>query len=165
MQPDRVYGTARAVLDQLVTRLPALGVTDVPDRQYVSIGLPALDCEQLVVSIDRIVGHEGNPGTETTAPLRCLVMRAVELTVWLLRCAPTVGDSGDPPAAADIDASSEQVAGDPQAVLQALLGAYRDGDVGSQWGVVFMDWRAITPEGGLVGGAQRVRYDLSAPLP
>lgn len=164
MQPDRPYGTARAVLDQLVARLPALDV-DVPERRYVSIGLPALDCEQLVVSIDRIVGHEGNPGSESNNPVRCLIMRAVELTVWLVRCVPTLDDDGNAPSAESIDDSSELIAGDPQAILTALLGAYRDGDVGSTWGVVFLDWRALTPQGGLAGGAQRLRYDLSAPLP
>lgn len=159
MQADRVWATASTALDVVTAAL-----VSPPARQYVAIGVPALDCEQVAVSIDRIIGHQGNPSTEDTNPVRCLTMRAVELSIWVVRCAPVVLDDGSPPTVAALNASAQEMAGDPPTILQALLDAFRDGTLGSSWGVVFLDARAITPQGGLAGWQQRVRYDLSAPV-
>jgi hypothetical protein len=164
LQADRVAVTATTLLDVLAARLPDVGYS-IPARRYVTIGIPAIDCDQLVVAVDRVIGHEGNPSVETTNPLRCLTMRAVELSIWLVRCAPVLRDDGSPPAASAIQTAALEVAEDPPRILQALLDAYRDGDLGSIWGVVFLDWRAIPAQGGFHGGVQRVRYDLSAPTP
>lgn len=165
MQADRAYAVARNVLDQLEAILTAdASLPAIPERRYVAIGLPALDCAQLVVSIDRITGHEGNPAVETNNPVRCLTMRAVELSVWLLRCVPVVDDDGNPPEPLDIEASSAEIAMDPIRVLDAILAAYQAGDLGHLWGLVFLDWRSLTPQGGLAGGQQRLRIDLTAPV-
>lgn len=160
MQADRVWQTASTALDVVTAAL-----VSPPTRQYVAIGTPALDCEQVVVSIDRVHGHQGPVSTEDTAALRCLVMRAVELSIWVLRCAPVLADDGTPPSVDALNASSQEIAADPATILQALLDAYKDGTLGSSWGVAFLDARALTPQGGLAGWQQRVRYDLSAPVP
>lgn len=160
MQADRAYAVARNVLDVVAA---ALG-SDAPERRYVTTGQPAFDCEQLVVSIDRILGHQGNPGVETNDVVRCLTMRAVELSVWTCRCVPVVADDGTPPPAEEIDAAGLEVAQDPIRNLDAILAAYNAGTLGHLWGLVFLDWRALTAQGGIAGGAQRLRIDLTAPV-
>lgn len=165
MQADRAYAVARNVLDQVVAKF-ALAPTlpKVPERKYVTIGIPALDCEQLVVSIDRIVGHQGNIGVEDNNPVRCLTMRAVELSVWIVRCVSVVKDDGTPPEAAQLDAEAAEIAMDPIRVLDAILASYQAGDLGHLWGLAFLDWRAVAPQGGVAGGQQRLRIDLTAPV-
>lgn len=162
-RPERLYGIARAVLDVTVDALAA-SEAGAPARAYVSDG-PAIawDCEQVVVTVEGTFGHKGNVAVEDVSPMDCLLMRGVTLGVWVVRCAPTIGETEeDPPPADDIDANAAAVLADPMVILDGIADAYRAGLLVETHGMAFQNWTGIGPEGGLVGGVLRVRFDLTA---
>lgn len=154
--PDRLYQVARVVLDTVVATLE-----NPPPRRYVSVGNPAFDCEQVVVSVDRTLGHAGDIAQEVTAPLGCLVMRAVDIGVWVIRCAPTMNDDGQAPSAASLEASAAALLRDPVVILNGLVAAHQAGTLAPSRGLGFLNWQALAPEGGFAGGVQRIRLDLT----
>lgn len=156
--PDRLYGIARQVLD-----IAHGAITDPPERHYVSDGpLVAWDCEQVVVTAETMTGHAGDVSVEDQSPIGCLVMRAALLGVWVVRCAPTMDDDGDPPSAAAIDTNAAVMLQDPLMVANALVAAYRAGTLSHCHGISLQGWQGIGPEGGLTGGVLRLRIDLTA---
>ena len=80
------------------------GIT-LPERQYLTLGTPANDCEQLVVSWQQ--SYLGVPGDEASAPQNCDAPRSAVFVVQLSRAMPVVNDRGRSPAAAVIQESSE----------------------------------------------------------
>jgi hypothetical protein len=76
-----VYDRAQQILDSVVDCLD-----DVPDRHYVQSGEVAWDCEQLVLSVVRII-----PGSINTAVSQGSIMCApwtVQAELWRLWCVP-----------------------------------------------------------------------------
>jgi hypothetical protein len=69
----------------------------LPDRQYWQAGIPAADCEQLVVSFSQ--AYIGPPGDEANEPQRCNSPRTAQVDIQILRCAPAPGKNGKPPTA------------------------------------------------------------------
>lgn len=163
-RPDRLYDLAAAVLDVAVA---ALVESDAgcPDRRYVADG-PAVawDCEQVVVTVEGTFGHGGDVSSETTEPIRCLWMRGARLGIWVTRCAPTMDDNGNPPPAAEVDANARAVLADPQVLADAVVAAYKDGQLVDVPGLSLEQWQGIGPEGGLTGGVLFVRADLTTVL-
>lgn len=155
-----LYDLAGDVLAAVVAHYLDEGV-DLPDRRYVTDGLPAWDCEQVTVRVARTYGHGGDVRVETGSLLGPLVLAAADVEVQVVRCSPTVDDAGDPPAADEISASAAAVLDDADLVRAALLAAYKDGLLGACQGAVLVGWTPAGPEGGLVGGATLVRLDLS----
>lgn len=159
MDLARAYAAANAVLG-----IVNGSIEEPPARNYVTVGLPAFDCAEVVVGVDRMLGHLGDPSVEQNQALRCLAMRAVELSVWVIRCVPVLTNQGTPPTPEHLDTSAQVVLRDPIAVMNGVIAAHNAGQLGDTYGVVFMDWRGITPEGGLGGGVQRIRVDLTGPI-
>ena len=162
-RPERLYGIARQLLDVAVAGLDDHTQGGAPARQYVSDGpLIAWDCEQVVVTVESTLGHEGDVTTEVASPVNCLMMRAAQLGIWVVRCAPTVTEDGLPPLAQDVDDNAAVVLTDVMVLADVVADAYRRGELLGCHGLAFQQWQGIGPEGGLVGGVLRVRVDLTA---
>src|SRR5437879_710280 len=101
---SRAYDLMVVVMAEIVGAYGELSVTP-PDRRYIWIGSPAVDCEQLVISYNRI--YTGTPGQEANdVTYLPVVQRVVEMRIEVHRCVPTVEESGEPPAAADMQAAA-----------------------------------------------------------
>lgn len=157
--PDRWYVAADDVLAALVAGYVAQGV-DLPDRQLVTPGLPAWDCDMLAVQVEREFSYSGSVAQEVIEPLTeavAFAMRGAQLGITLLRCVPTSDEDGNPPTAASEQAAAELILTDSQRMLNVLVAAVRAGDIGGCNSVAFMEWVSQGPQGGLGGGLLRVR--------
>lgn len=160
-RPDRLYTLASSVLDVAVAALEA-STAGCPARRYVSDG-PAVawDCEQVTVSVEGTFGHGGDVSAETVEPVRCLWMRGARLGIWVTRCCPTMDDDGNPPPVEDVEASAAAVLEDPQILADAVVAAYKAGELVEVPGLSLEQWQGIGPEGGLTGGVLFLRFDLA----
>jgi hypothetical protein len=89
----------------------------VPERRYWTLGTPAVDCEQLVVSFIQM--YIGSPGDEATQPRKCRDPRSATIQVQVSRQVPTATSTGRPPSAEDIEAFSVLQAYDAWVLLDA----------------------------------------------
>ena len=153
-----LYDLARGLLDAVVAWYEDADV-DLPSRQYVSDGLPALDftedsAGQLTVQVMRTFYCEGDPMAEV-GPNNMAAVEAAELEVVLVRCAPIASETGDTltvPGADEIEDSAQSVLSD-----QELIRASFDQDLSMCKGVTPVHWASIGPEGGIVGGIWTIR--------
>lgn len=93
---DKVLARIEEVYDEYNVPLPS--------RRYWTIGEPAIDCEQLVLSFIQI--YLGTPGDQASTPQRCTAPRSAVLTLSVSREVPTVGTSGKGPSADKIEDAS-----------------------------------------------------------
>ncbi len=98
----------------------------VPERVYWTLGEPAVDCEQLVVSFVQM--YLGYPGDEASEPKRCRDPRSATVHVRVSRKVPVVGPGGKAPSAQDIQTYSELVAYDAWCLMEGAssLDAWSD---------------------------------------
>lgn len=132
------------VLDRVVA-VYASYTMPLPSRQYWTMGIPAVDCEQVVVSFVQM--YVGAPGDEATQPRRCSDPRSATLNVSVSRQVPVVGQNGRPPAADAIENYAEISAYDAWILLEsaAQLDAWEQGSFGLG---VIATVEVQTPEGG-----------------
>ena len=90
----------------------------LPSRQYWTMGQPAIDCEQLVVSFAQM--YLGTPGDQATTPQRCHVPRTAVVNVLLTRQIPVVGQNGKAPSASKIEESSYISAVDAWVLMESI---------------------------------------------
>ena len=163
---------AHAVLNGVIGHWP-LGDPDLPDllelpaRRYVTIGTsPIQDCEQLVVSVERTFGTEGNPALERIVNITSGVpwLRTAVITVQIIRCISTVdaGPGGTPiiPRADVMDSEGSVVLADADATLRALIESHNAGELGGCGEIALENWRALGDQGGFHGGTSRLRLNL-----
>ena len=145
------------ILDRVVNVYESFNMP-VPARRYWTMGIPAVDCEQLVVSF--IQAYIGSPGDEANQPRRCRDPRSATVNVKVSREVPVVGPNGRAPSAEDIEAFSEVVAYDTWILLEgaANLDPWDDAGVGLGF-IATVD--ATTPEGGF----QTTTLTLTAAIP
>lgn len=130
--PSRAFDLMTAVMAELVgayAELDAAGDEEIkpPDRQYVWIGNPAVDCEQLVISYNRI--YTGVPAQEEAGPLYVpVVQRVLEMKIEVHRCVPVIDEGGDPPDPAAMQAAAQTIVQDAWIVRRALE-LYPSGDL------------------------------------
>lgn len=157
---DRLYAAARALLDQVVAYYAEQDVP-LPPRQFVSDGTPAWDCEQVVTYVERT--FSGTLENENTRPLNCLVVRSAQIVIEIARCTPVFANEYDdaPPTGEAIEAVSQLVLADSMHLTNAIVGAHQAGDLGGCKGLALVEWESLGPQGGLVGGRQRVRWQLT----
>lgn len=117
------------VLERIIAVYEAYGVP-LPTRRYWTMGQPAVDCEQLVVSFVQI--YLGPPGDEANVPQRCNQPRTAVMTVTVSRQIPVVGQSGRAPTADRIQAGSEISAIDAWVLMSSinLLDQWEEGGYG-----------------------------------
>lgn len=119
VEPDAysVRDVMQGVLDRVVSIYASFGVP-LPSRQYWTMGLPATDCEQLVVSFVQM--YLGAPGDEASNPQRCNQPRSIVMQVAVSRAIPSVGQTGRVPTADKIEAGSEISAVDAWVLMSSI---------------------------------------------
>lgn len=173
MSDAALVDLAEAVLIAIVNYWPDVPSTDpdlpyvraLPERQYITVGTPASDCEQLVVAVQRTFGNEGNPAVERIIPIGSGVpwLRAMVIDVQILRCVEVVdAPGGEPvvPSADTIQAEAGAILTDADAVLQCLIQAQNAGELAGCGGMALEPWRALQYEGGFAGGVTRLRINM-----
>ncbi len=117
----------------------------LPQRQYWTMGQPALDCEQLVVSFIQM--YLGVPGDQATSPQRCHVPRTAVVQIQLSRAIPVVGQNGKPPSGNKIEEGSYASAVDAWVLMESINQLDQWDDTGYGLGVI-ATLDMIGPEGG-----------------
>lgn len=106
----------QAVLDAVIATYTSYTMP-LPGRRYYTLGSPAIDCEQVTVSMLQM--YIGAPGDEATSPRRCNDPRSVTLLVQVSREVPTVGQNGRSPSGDSIQDGSEISAYDAWILLDS----------------------------------------------
>lgn len=165
--PDRIWLLAQELRDVISHGYAVAGV-DLPERQFVSPGLPAWDCEILAVQLERTFGIAGNLATELIEPQLPAVghaMRGATFAIWLIRCVPTIHDDGTNvqiPSVTEEEAAAKIIYSDVQLLLNVIVAAQRAGELPGCSGLAFEVWQTVGPQGGLSGGYLRLRLMVGA---
>jgi hypothetical protein len=162
--PDLLGLLATELLDCACNALEAT-TCGCPCHAFVSVGVVAFDhcCDegQLWVGIDRIYAYGQFPapaGVTTCAP-----PLAADLTIGILRCAPTMNDQGEPPSVEALSRSATQIYEDAYAVINGVMcclaphARARPFVIGNQ--------RSLGPAGGCVGSELKLTVALTDPPP
>ena len=130
----------------------------IPERRYWTLGEPAVDCEQLVVSFIQM--YLGFPGDEATEPRKCSDPRTATVHVRVSRKVPVVGPGGKAPSANSIQEHSQLVAYDAWCLMEGAssLDAWTNSFPGMG---VISTVEVDAPE----GGYQTVVMTLTAAVP
>jgi hypothetical protein len=131
---------------------------ELPQRRYWTMGQPAIDCEQLVVSFLQM--YLGAPGDQAVTPQRCHVPRTAVVAISVARQTPVVGMNGRPPAPRAIEAAAEVSAIDSWVLMDSvnLLDQWDSSGFGP--GVI-----ATLETAGAEGGYQTVTMQLTMAVP
>jgi hypothetical protein len=138
----------KATLDRALEKVEAVFQAynvPLPERRYWTIGTPAIDCEQLVVSF--VQAYLGTPGDEASTPQRCHQPRSVVISISVAREIPTVGQGGRPPSGQTIEEASYISAVDAWVMLESLNEFDQWDEIGSGMGVI-ATVEGTTPAGG-----------------
>jgi hypothetical protein len=134
----------QGVLDRVQTIFQSYNVS-LPSRCYWTMGEPAVDCEQLVVSFVQM--YLGAPGAQVGEPQRCHVPRSATINISISRSTPIVGQNGRPPSAEKIELASTILAIDSWVLMESINLLDQWDDTGYGIGVV-ATLDAGSPEGG-----------------
>jgi hypothetical protein len=83
------------ILERVETVFQSYNVP-LPQRRYWTMGNPAIDCDQVVVSFSQM--YLGSPGDQVSTPQRCNVPRTAIVNISIALEIPTVGMNGRPPS-------------------------------------------------------------------
>lgn len=147
----------QGVLERVVSIYESHNVP-VPARQYWTMGAPAIDCEQVVVSFVQM--YLGAPGDEASTPQRCNVPRSAVLTITVARAIPTVGQTGRTPTAERIQAGAEISAVDSWVLMSTINLLDQWDDTGYGPGVI-----ATLNSQDAAGGFQTVTLQVTMVVP
>jgi hypothetical protein len=111
----------KSMLDGILARVENIfqsyNVT-LPQRRYWTMGTPAVDCAQLVVSFVQM--YLGSPGAEVNAPQRCNVPRSATVAISVSREVPVVGQNGKPPTTERLELASSVLAIDSWVLMESV---------------------------------------------
>ena len=94
-----VANLLQEVLNRVITVFDSFNMP-LPSRRYYTFGMPAVDCEQIVVSLIQI--YLGTPGDEIGVPRRCNDPRSATMEIGISRAVPITQQNGQAPLADDI---------------------------------------------------------------
>lgn len=157
-EAKNVANMLQEVLNRVITTYDSYNMP-LPARRYWTMSTPAVDCEQLVVSLIQM--YIGSPGDEATQPRRCNDPRSATINITIARSVPVVQQSGQPPLADTIQSAATVGAYDSWILLESvnLFDAWQNyGDFGLG---VIATVDADPPEGGL----QVTRMTLTLAVP
>lgn len=164
-RPDWAYDLARSIVTEVVAYYAAavaaapddLELQALPPRQFVSEGVPAWDCEQLCLQVERIYVTNGNVAAAETDPILQAKSdkRAMQGSLILLRCAADLDDRDIVPDADEIQKAGRVVLRDAVMMENAIDAAIRAGSLARCRSWSLTEWVGVGPEGGLVGGVLR----------
>lgn len=146
-----------SVLEKIETTFTSYNVP-MPTRRYWTMGTPAIDCEQIVVSFVQM--YLGPPGDQASQPMRCNVPKSAVMTVSVAREVPVVGTNGRAPTADKIQAGSEISAVDAWILMDTVQLFDRWDDSGFGPGII-----ATVDVGTPEGGFQVVTLQLTMAIP
>jgi len=166
--PEDLQTLAQELLDACIDALDSIPLSapdlgGAPERTFIAAGVPVWDCcEQMAVHVSSLTEAPTSPGGLATGR-RASAMRInlARLVVTLTRCVP-VSEDGEPPPAALLTASAEQINADAWAIWNHLYDAIRAGTLFALCLEVFWEgMTAVNPSGGCAGWqiAFRVRLD------
>ena len=140
------FTIALAILDVAVNAL-----ADPPDRQYVTFGDIAVDCDQIVVGIRDITPAQRFPN-DTGGRVRCAQIPTVRYWVELHRCGPQPDDNGDAPTTAALQAFAQVMSDDQESLVCEFLDAIQNHDMTPRPQAWSMDpTEPLGPNGGFSG--------------
>lgn len=145
------------LLQRIVGRYEQEGI-DLPSRKYWTMGAPAADCEQLVVSF--MQAYIGPVGDEANEPQNCNSPRTAQLDIQILRCIPSSGPRGGAPSAEKIQKASEIQAIDAWLLLDMSADLDTWDPLGRGLGVI-----ATVDAGEAQGGFQGPVLHLTVAIP
>jgi hypothetical protein len=90
----------------------------IPARRYYTFGPPAIDCEQLVISVFQM--YLGAPGDQATEPRRCHDPRTVTLNITVSREVPIALPNGNPPSPQSISEATRVSAYDAWILMDSV---------------------------------------------
>lgn len=162
IDPDRIYDICQAIKAAVITYYGAQSV-ELPPRQYVANGPFAImyDCPQLVVSCEKVTGYQENPALQTFVAERPGAGHAMRSAIFQVSVVRAI--CPDPENVIPVDqeeASAAEVYRDAGLVLNALITAEKDGDLGGCSAVVFLDWTGPQPDADVAAGTTRVQLSL-----
>jgi hypothetical protein len=130
----------------------------LPSRRFWTVGEPAIDCEQLVISF--IQTYLGLPGNQASEPQRCQSPRSVVLTISISREIPVVGVNGKAPTGDKIEEASRIAVVDAWMFMELInkLDQWEPGEFGL--GVI-----ATADSSGFDGGFQTTAMQLTMVVP
>lgn len=165
MTPDLIVRLTQELLDCACV---ALGKTSCgcPGRAFVAVGtVDQSQCcsdGQLWVAVDRIFAYDRFPAP--AGVINCMAPLAADISIAILRCAPTGNDAGDAPTCRELNDSSAQAYEDAYVIMNGVMcclaeaGKMRPFVVGAQ--------RPLAPSNGLcVGSTLAVTVALTDPPP
>jgi hypothetical protein len=146
---DTLYDLAAELLGFCAAALDTLPA-GAPDRQYVSIGPPALDCDQLTVHVLQVGEGQTSPAnTPLDRMRRGVTVPRIELSFMVVtivrECYP--GPTGKqltrPPEVADLNAAARIISADGWLLYNAVPAALAAGEL---WGACnFTGWEPLQP--------------------
>lgn len=130
----------------------------LPERRYWTMGEPAIDCEQLVVSFVQV--YLGTPGDEAATPQRCHQPRSAVVSISIAREIPTSGQNGRPPSGQTIEEASYISAVDTWVLMESVNLFDQWDDTGFGMGVI-----ATVEASAASGGFEVVTMQLTLVVP
>jgi hypothetical protein len=118
---------------------------ELPNRRYWTMGQPAIDCEQLVVSFAQM--YLGAPGSQVSEPQRCHVPRSATLNISVSRETPVVGQNGRPPSPEKLEMAASWAAIDAWVLMEGIKLLDQWDETGYGVGVI-ATLESPAPEGG-----------------
>jgi hypothetical protein len=105
---DDLAQLADALLAKVQEVFGQVGIA-LPGRQYVTLGTPAQDCEQVTVAWQN--AYAGLPGQEMNDAQRCDAPRSAVFIITITRCVPVADGAGStrPPKASDLTISAHEL--------------------------------------------------------
>jgi len=144
------------ILEKVETVFQSYNVP-LPQRRYWTMGTPAIDCDQVVVSFSQM--YLGTPGDQVNTPQRCNVPRTAIVNISIAREVPTVGMNGRPPTGEKIQQGAALSAVDAW-VLMASMKSF------DMWDGIFgLGVMATVEAGDIEGGFQVVTMELTLAVP
>jgi hypothetical protein len=133
------------VLDRVINVYDSFNMP-LPSRRYYTFGVPAVDCEQVVVSMIQM--YIGTPGDEANEPRRCNDPRSATLNISISRAVPITQANGAAPLADDIQDAAHVCALDAWILMESVNDLDTWGEQGFPGLGVIATLDANQPEGG-----------------
>lgn len=165
MTPDLLVRLTQGLLDCVCEALEQT-TCGCPGRAFLSAGNVAWDqcCAtgQLWVGVDRLYAYDRFP-TPATGIMTCAPPLAVDITIGILRCAPTLDEQGNAPTAEKLTLSAAQVQEDQYAITNGVICCLSEHSRLQPW--VLGGQRPLGPQGACVGSELKVIVALVDPPP
>lgn len=162
MPRSALFDLCEGALQSVVSRWPD-DADPLPARQLVSDGDVYWDCEQLAVQAESAYPTTGDVRTQQYWDEGSVGLRAVVISVWLMRCVPDMDTEGDDivlPSAEEITDAARVLLGDANTVLDLLVVAQKSGELATCQGFTFDGWSTVGPSGGFAASVTRFRAQL-----